>query len=142
MPVGGRKPKPQGHAVNRNKPTHDWTEVTDVPFAAPRNLPRNRPSGVPWPTATKKWWVVVSTMPHCTLWSDSDWNFALDTALLAAELHTGNVRVATELRNRERVLGTTVDYRRDLRIRYVPVQAEDGEEATVTKLDDFRNAFD
>jgi hypothetical protein len=138
VPVAGRKPKPPGQAVHRNKPIHDWTEVADVPYVDGPKLPRNRPNGSPWPAVTKRWWQVVSAMPHCRLWKDSDWQFALDTALLAAEFHTGELRLATELRNRERVLGTTVDFRRDLRIRYVDVDVQ-VEDAEVTRLDDYRD---
>lgn len=139
MPVAGRKPKPTGQAINRNKPTHDWSEVPDVPFVTIVKLPKARLEGKPWPALTKRWWAVISAMPHCSLWSDGDWQFAVDTALLAAEYHDGNVRMATELRNRERVLGTTVDYRRDLRIRYVPADQGDDAPAEVTRLDDYRD---
>jgi hypothetical protein len=44
-------------------------------------------------------------MPHAVLWDESDGRFALDTALIHAAMHAGDVRVATELRNREKVLG-------------------------------------
>lgn len=139
MPVAGRKPKPSGQAVNRNKPTHDWTEVLDEPFAAAPKLPKAQPDGRPWPAWTKRWWAVVSTMPHCSLWSDSDWEFAYDTAALKATFHAeGGTGLATEIRNRERVLGTTADYRRDLRIRYVAAKTEEPAE-NVTQLDDYRD---
>lgn len=104
---------------------HEWTEVVDVPFDGVRpGLPRRKGG---WPASTKRWWETVSRMPHCVLWSDADWQFALDTALLAAEFHEGNVRVAGELRQREKILGTTLDARRDLRIRYV----DEAEKVTV-----------
>lgn len=139
MPVSGRKPKPEGQARNRAKPTHDWTEVTNLPFTEAPNLPKAQPDGRPWPAWTKRWWQAVSKMPHCRLWSQSDWEFAFDTATLKAKFHTeGGVGLATEIRNRERVLGTTADFRRDLRIRYVDPE-EQKSSAEVTKLDDFRD---
>ena len=139
MGVAGRKPKPDGQAVNRNKPTHDWTEVPRIPFEDGPDLP----DGVDWPTATRRWWRTVSRMPHAALWDESDWNFAIDTARLHAEFWTESTRVATELRNREKVLGTTQDFLRDLRIRYVdPAPVEKGEPgAPVTKLDDYRDLY-
>lgn len=140
MPVTGRKPKPEGQARNRNAPTHDWTEVADVAFADPPKLPNKMPNGMPWPAATKRWWQVVSSMPHCSLWSDSDWQFAADTAFIAGIFHLqGANTYATELRNREKVLGTTADYRRDLRIRYVAPKSEPETPAEVTQLDDYRD---
>lgn len=143
MPVTGRKPKPDGLKRNRVAPTHDWTEVADVPFKGGPKLPAKRPDGRPWPAATRRWWDVIAAMPHCVLWSDADWQFALVTAQLAAAVHEGELRQATELRNRERVLGTTADFRRDLRIRYVDA-APAAEEATpnVRSLDDYRAALD
>jgi hypothetical protein len=77
-------------------------------------------------------------MPHCDLWSDSDWEFAARTVVLVGRFDAGEVRLAKEIRDRERVLGTTWDYRRDLRIRYVPAVARaDGPK--VTSLDDYRD---
>lgn len=140
MPVAGRKPKPEGQKRNRMKPAHDWVEVLRVPFKGAPKLPRQMPDGRAWPAWTKRWWATVSSMPHCVLWDEADWQFATDTALIAAALHTGDTRVATELRNREKVLGTTVDFRRDLRIRYVDeIQAE--EAAGVTNISDYRAAL-
>lgn len=87
-------------------------------IAAARSIPTR------WPSKTLAWWESVAHMPHCVLWSEADWQFALDTALVAAAFHAGDVRVANELRQREKVLGTTADARRDMRIRYVNPVAE------------------
>ena len=118
MVVAGRKAKAQKR--HRNQPTHDWAEVPQVPFeGAP-----NAPSGS-WPARTKRWWKALSTMPHCVLWDVSDWEFAIDTGFLHAAFSRGELHRAAELRIREKVMGTTVDARRDLRIRYVePVEEE------------------
>lgn len=90
-----------------------------------------------WSAETRRWWDRVSSMPHCALWSDSDWQFALDTACVAAAFHAGDARLAGELRQREKVMGTTQDARRDLRIRYVePV--ENQESAGVAVMDRYR----
>lgn len=142
MPVAGRKPKPQGQARGRNKPAHDWTEVPDVPYSGevPR-LPRRRGG---WSARTKRKWAVWASMPHCSLWSPSDWDYAVDSLEVAAAFHEGDLRAATELRNREKVLGTTADYRRDLRVRYVdPPSAQEAEEPQegVTSLDDYRDLY-
>lgn len=138
MGMAGRKPKPDGQARTRHKATHDQTEVPNVPFADGPKLPKYRPDGEAWPPATRKWWKSVSTMPHCVLWAESEWQFALDTAFVASKWHEGDLKAATELRNREKVLGTTFEYRRDLRIRYVEPEPEDSG-AEVTRLDDFRD---
>jgi hypothetical protein len=139
MPVAGRKPKPDGQKRNRVKSAIDWVEVLDIAFAGGPKLPR-REQG--WPARTKQWWAAVSTMPHCVLWSATDWQFAIDTANVHALFAAGDARVAPELRQREKILGTTMDARRDLRIRYVTSSSESsGEGADVTSLDDYRDAL-
>ena len=81
---------------------------------------------VPIEERTRQWWQVISSMPHCILWTDSDWVFALDTAMVHASAVYGSVTASSELRQRERILGVTMDARRDLRIKYVDDEAEGG----------------
>lgn len=132
MGVPGTKPKPDDQRRNFSKPTHEWTEVPDEPYDGKvPPLPRE----VGWPVGTRRWWRIISRMPHCRLWTEADWQFAIDTAIVAAAFHGGDLRQATELRQREKVLGTTADARRDLRIRYVrPPSPEDRPVAAVVDL--------
>lgn len=137
MPVIGRKPKPPGHAINRNKPTYEWTEIENIPYEGGPDLPP-RPGG--WSDATRRKWETWRTMPHCRMWTPADWEFALDTIELVEQWYDGGrANVATEIRNREKILGTTMDYRRDLRIRYVEPKPENTEPAEVTRIDDYRD---
>ena len=137
MPPAGRKPndgtKPVRHRV---KPVHDWLEVERVRFEGAPKLPGKQPSGMAWPKWTRDWWKAISTMPHCSYWDDEDWRFAIETAVVAAEFHSGNVKAATELRQREAIMGTTYDARMKLRIRYVEpaIEAPKG----VTAIDKYR----
>lgn len=140
MAIAGRKPKPPGQAVNRHKPVHDWTEVEDIPFTGGLKLPTRRSNGRTWDRRTKQKWETWRSMPHCRLWGKAEWDFALDSIEVAALFHdSGEMKYATELRNRERVLGTTMDFRRDLRIRYVDPPGENEQSAEVTRMDDYRN---
>lgn len=117
MPVPGSKPS-EHEPRRRNKPTHEWTEVDGVEFTAAPPLPGR------WSANVIRWWTAISTMPHCVLWDQSDWQFAMDTAHVAKAFYKGNLKAATELRQREKVMGMTVDARRDLRIRYVTPSVE------------------
>lgn len=100
--------------------------------------PKSR-SPLTWPPATRRWWKAVSTMPHCALWDEAEWQFAIDTASLVAALHAGDLRVAAEVRAREAIIGTTADARRDLRIKYVsPDSGDVEEEASVTAMAEYR----
>ena len=91
-----------------------------------------------WPPATRRWWNAVSTMPHCALWTEADWSFALDTAPIAARFHVGELRFAQELRRREATMGTTVDARRALRIRYIDPEPIDPADPSITAMADYR----
>lgn len=124
MPVTGRPPKPRGQAVNRH-PTLEFTEVPNVPFSKPPKLP-DRQTGKPWPMGCLKKWKAWSTMPHCALWDDTDWDFALDSLEVAAKMIESNfdTRITAELRCRQKVMGTTFDFRRDIRVRYVEPKTE------------------
>ena len=146
MPVAGRKPKAEEERRNRMPATHDWTEVENVPYAG-RVPPLPQRWGIEplegvrvrlrWPARTRSWWLVISRMPHCVLWTESDWQYALDVAETHARFVEGTN--GTELRIREKQLGVTMDARRDLRIRYVDPRPEQTRTAGVTNLDDYRD---
>lgn len=152
MPISGAKPSDRP-TVNRNKPTHDWINVPNRPYTGPKpELPLTRQvmvkNGeveiVPVEDRTREWWRVISSMPHCILWSESDWIFALDTAMVHAASVYGSVTASSELRQRERILGVTIDARRDLRIRYVDEESQEGTTSTlgvagVTQIKDRRS---
>ena len=53
------------------------------------------------------------------------------------EFSSGPIGLASELRNREKVLGTTIDSRRELRIRYT--EPASSPPAGVTNLDHYRD---
>lgn len=138
MPAVGRKPKPPGQAVNRHALTHDFIELPDVDFTRGPKLRPTRPNGEPWPDGIAERWDAWSTLPHCKFWKKGDWQFALDTLVLAARFQdTCDPRLAAEVRCREKVMGTTMDFRRDIRVRYTTPTADSGESG-VTKLDDYR----
>ncbi len=150
MAVSGRKPKVAEERRNRMPAAHDWIEVEDIPYHGPAPLLPNRyrtmaeddetrQVRLKWPARTQRWWAVISAMPHCVLWTDADWQFALDVAEIHARFVEGSN--GTELRIREKLLGTTLDARRDLRIRYVPARPDDsaGGDAKVIKIDRYRD---
>jgi len=154
MAVAGAKPKEDRSQIrHRNPPAHEWTEVVDVPFEGAPPLPdRDDPDwadGKPrelsghangWPVSTKRWWRVVSRQPHAKLWTAADWEYAAATAETHARFAEGWKGCATgaELRMREKLLGMTMDARRDLRIRYIPVPEDNPLPANVTRMADFR----
>jgi hypothetical protein len=129
--VRGTKPKDETRKVTRVPLTQGWIEIPDIPYNGARPVLKFGKGRVS--QATQQWWEAVSTMPHCILWTATDWQFALDTARLHAAFVCGEMARASEIRVREKLLGTTFDARRDLRIRYVnplaglSVEDEDGD---------------
>jgi hypothetical protein len=138
MAPSGRRPKPPGHAVTRHSRTYGWIDVDSTPFDGPM-LPAHRRNGTPWPDWTHEMWDAWRTLPHARLWHESDWEFARDTIELASRAFDDSARVGllTELRYREKVLGTTWSARQDMRLRYT--EPSIATPAPVSKLDDYRD---
>lgn len=66
------------------------------------------PEGIDWPDQTRAWWGSLVTTPGAEAWTDADWAFALDTALLhRAVWADGDLVQLKELRMREQALGIT-----------------------------------
>lgn len=147
MAVPGRQPRPAAQKRNRAQSQADWVDVPNVPYAGDRpELPTSRTvvtrdgqEQVNLQSMTEKWWEVVTSMPHCARWSSSDWMFALSSAIVADAAFCGIASAQTELRNREKVMGTTAEFRRALRIRYIDPPKPDQAVAEVTSLDDYRD---
>lgn len=134
-----RGPKPKAETLSRrHRSAHGWTEVENVPFKGGRRLSRTRPDGQPWLQRTRHKWRAWSTMPHCCLWRDSDWEFALTAAFIADEFYrTGKTAWASELRHWERVMAVTMDDRRSQRIVYVEPRPQVAAVPLRTFADDF-----
>ena len=113
MAISG--PAPSQTKKRRNADTHEWQDVVNVPYGGPSP---ELPDSYEWGPACRAWYSAVRSMPHCVLWTASDWMFALETAFVANEMWAGNAAVAGELRQRNAKLGVTLEDRMKLRIRY------------------------
>jgi hypothetical protein len=118
-----------GHSANA-----EWTEVPNRPYeGASPDLPK-LPNRCKYHPLVTTWWDMVRQMPHCDRWTPTDWQYAVETALLKHYFWTdaaqGEVKTtaATEIRRREDNMGTTEEARRKLRIRYVDVDDDDVED--------------
>jgi hypothetical protein len=136
MPLPGRPQKPPGQAVNRVPKVHDWIEIPKVRYSGAPRMPAKNAKGEPWHPWAKRWYKAISTMPHCVLWDNEDWEFFLATLNVVDKFHQGDTGSATELRNREKIMGVTYDSRLGLRIRYIDPPTE--QPADVSSLDDYR----
>lgn len=69
-----------------------------------------------WPSATREWWHTWRASVQAQTFTDTDWSFLLDTAVLHAEFWLGDRSVAAELRLRAAKFGATPEDRARLKI--------------------------
>jgi hypothetical protein len=74
------------------------------------------PDSHEWPPATLEWWGTWRTSPQAGTFTDTDWSFLLDTAVLHAEFWLGDRSLAAELRLRAAKFGATPEDRARLKI--------------------------
>src|SRR5262245_61085072 len=136
MAIRGRRPKPSGHAVTRNRRVHDWLEVEDRPNLDGPDLPPRRRNGRSWPAYARNQWQAWSAMPHTTAWTPSDWAYAIDSLELVVRANAEGSAVSlwSELRIREAAMGCTWGSRQSLRLRYIPAVEDSGDEGSVASL--------
>ena len=123
-------PAPLSRKLGRT-PNAEWIDVPDVLFqGASPDLPKLK-GRQKWHEIVVQWWENVRHMPHCELWRPTDWDYALETALMKQRYYdrfmAGEETSAqqVELRRREDNMGTTIEALRKLRIRYVPAPEEE-----------------
>src|SRR3989442_985743 len=120
MPGRGPAPKDPAQRRRRNVDPVPSTEVAaDGSVRGP-----DLPVGFDWPAPTRDWWETWRRSPQASAFTDTDWGFLVDTALLHAELWAGNGAVAGELRLRVAKFGATPEDRARLRMTIVDPDAK------------------
>lgn len=120
-PAPGLNPnrKDPSERRRRNKPQPPTVVTADGETHGP-----DLPDTYDWPEATLKWWETWRTCAQASRFTDTDWSFLLDTAILHAEFWLGNRTVAAELRLRAAKFGATPEDRLRLRIEVGDPDAE------------------
>lgn len=124
--MAGRGPAPKDRS-KRIRPGKDHVPQTVVSDDDVIRGPA-LPAGMDWPDETQRWWSTWRTSPQAQSWTATDWDFLLDTALLHAQLWTGHMSVAAELRLRVAKFGATPEDRARLRLQ-IDNPEQPGEEA-------------
>lgn len=83
-----------------------------------------------WPTATRGWWAMLDFHPLKGEFTEMDWSYLLDTALIHASFWKGSLDRAAELRLREAKYGFTPEDRARLRIQFAQATSAEVESAT------------
>lgn len=134
MGFAGARPKEDRSQIRHRNPVHEFHEIPNVPFDGPKLPVRTvyedgKARRAAWPADTRRWWEAIRQMPHAKDWTPGDWEYAYVTASLHAKTVERGVGF-TELRQREYRMGTTLDARNAMRIRYVvPSTATQREQA-------------
>jgi hypothetical protein len=74
------------------------------------------PGSFEWPDQTRLWWETWRASPQASTFTDTDWSFLLDTAVMHAEFWLGNRALAGELRLRVAKFGATPEDRARLKM--------------------------
>lgn len=90
-----------------------------------------------WPASTRDWWSMLDRHPLKDEFTDLDWSYLLDTALLHARFWRGSTALAPELRLREAKYGFTPEDRARLRIQFA--QAAEAEVDATRKVESARD---
>lgn len=83
------------------------------------------PPEVPWPEMTLHWWRMWGEAPQSELFGSTDWSFLLDTALIHADVWSGNLDRTSELRLRVSKFGATIEDRARLRLQFADADKAD-----------------
>lgn len=111
--MAGRGPAPKDPSQRRRMNKADPVEVLmpDGELHGPE-----LPDTYEWPDTTVAWWVTWRKSALAPKFTDTDWAFLLDTAVLHADFWLGNRALAGELRLRVAKFGATVEDRARLKV--------------------------
>lgn len=107
----GPAPKPPGTTRRRNASPAVKTVAADEKLRGPE-----LPDSLEWPDATRLWWLTWRKSPQAQTFTETDWSFLMDTAILHAEFWLGDHSVGAELRLRVAKFGATPEDRARLKI--------------------------
>ena len=114
--MAGRGPAPKGTRSRVRDQKRDEAQLTVLPESVDEIRGPELPEGFEWPPATVTWWETWRRSPQAQTFTDTDWSFLMDTAVMHAEFWLGNRALAAELRLRVAKFGATPEDRARLRL--------------------------
>jgi len=114
--VAGRGPAPK---PERTRETDNKRREAETIKVKPDNVLRGfkLPADIAWHPRTVKWWENWRRSPLAQTFTEADWDFLLDTALLHSEMWNGETKHAGEIRLRVSAFGSTPEARLRLRLK-------------------------
>lgn len=111
--MAGRGPAPKDPSERRRR---NLSEPLTVVESDGESRGPDLPDGFDWPDVTREWWETWRRSPQAKTFTDTDWSFLVDTAVMHAEFWLGNRALAAELRLRVAKFGATPEDRMRLKI--------------------------
>jgi hypothetical protein len=111
--MAGHGPPPKDPSERRRR---NAVEPLTVVTADGNPVGPGLPDSVEWPDVTRDWWETWRRSAQAKTFTDTDWSFLLDTAVLHMEFWDGDRGVAAELRLRAAKFGATPEDRARLKI--------------------------
>ncbi len=111
--MAGRGPAPKDPSERRRR---NITEPLTILKPDGQLHGPDLPDGIDWPDPTRDWWATWRKSAQASTFTDTDWSFLLDTAILHMEFWDGDRSVAAELRLRAAKFGATPEDRARLKI--------------------------
>lgn len=118
----GPPPKDPSKRTRRNKETKQVTSLGEFKTAAQPDLPES----IDWHPRTIEWWQTWGRAPQASNFTETDWSYLLDTALMHHEMWTkGSFNLAGEVRLRVAAFGATPADRARLRMQFADADEKD-----------------
>lgn len=111
--MAGRGPAPKDPSERRRR---NVTAPSTVVAVDGKVYGPDLPDDFEWPAPTRAWWGTWRKSPQASTFTDTDWSFLVDTAVLHAEFWLGNRALAGELRLRAAKFGATPEDRARLKL--------------------------
>lgn len=121
--MAGRGPAPKASA-RRARRNADPVPAKVLAFVKGEAF--DLPDGVEWHPQTREWWGMWQRSPQADTFTESDWSFLLDTALMHhAMWEKGQWTLAAEVRLRVAKFGATPEDRARLRMVFADADEKD-----------------
>jgi hypothetical protein len=132
--MAGRGPAPKPQLTRDNDQARREAATTKVTNdGVLRGMPL--PNETPWHPRTVAWWATWRRSPLAQTFTEADWDFLLDTALLHSEMWNGETKLAAEIRLRVSAFGSTPEARLRLKLK---IDNDVVEIAQTVNMDDAR----
>jgi hypothetical protein len=134
----GPAPKPASRRARTNSDSGKALTVLRFEHAAAPELPED----VDWHPRTVAWWAMWANSPQADTFTETDWSFLLDTALMHHAMWSkGQWTLAAEVRLRVAKFGATPEDRARLRMVFADADEKDEKRAAKASARDRRGAL-